>query len=95
MVEHDTSSRGEVLIVEHLLYREKSILGRSRYWFNVRRFVQLYEEGNHQDIVSVLSAIENLDVTREACYRESGGDVESEEWKAFTEWYTSLTSGDD
>ena len=90
IAEHDSSSRGEELIVANLLVEEENMLGQKRHWFHASLFVKWYQRGRREEVVHVLQAMENLDVGGAQCYEESGGDLESDEWIAFTEWYTSL-----
>ena len=40
----------------------------------------------------VLEAMD-IDVGSSVCYEDSGGDLDSEEWNSFMEWYESLIVG--
>jgi len=85
--EHDEDSRGECTIARELLIEEKTMFGDSRSWFDSGSFLQLASSGRAYDVVAVLDAMDNFDISAQLCYQECGeADCDGGAWESFTEW---------
>jgi hypothetical protein len=90
--EHDETCRGERVIVGELLYTEKSMTGNPRSWFDQESFEDMISAGRAYDIVSVLDAMDNRDVSAKACYDEGNDNVfDDEHWDVFVDWRKEIT----
>jgi hypothetical protein len=86
--EHDSTSRGERILACELLVHGESMGGNHRSWFSSDRFEALCVQGRAYDIVAVLDAMQNLDVSPYCCYQEGGDDCDGDDaaWESFVEW---------
>ena len=89
--EHDEGCRGERIIVGELLYTENSMTGNPRSWFLNESFNKMIRAGRAYDIVSVLDAMDNLDVSAKNCYDEGNDSFDDEQWDVFVDWRKEIT----
>jgi len=83
---HDCHSRGERLIAGEMLHTADTMLGNSRSWFDGTAFETMIRMGRAYDIVCILDAFDNMDVSAYLCYQECGGDDDCVEWMSFVKW---------
>lgn len=88
---HDNTSMGECIIVDELLWEGKNMLGHDRWWFDTSNFNRMIANDRACDIVAVLDAMNDLDVSAYSCVNEACKDVvDSVKWNSFLQWRTEL-----